>query len=96
MRRGSSGCTAPRRGFNPHPTFLPGDAILTERRYANYRRVSIHTRHFCRVMLDKFGIGETDDYVSIHTRHFCRVMPEFDGSNHSDLAFQSTPDISAG
>ena len=60
--------------FNPHPTFLPGDASCMVRNSRNIRDVSIHTRHFCRVMPRAAQIRGPRDAVSIHTRHFCRVM----------------------
>ncbi len=60
--------------FNPHPTFLPGDAeALLQQGMRS--PVSIRTRHFCRVMLDgllKYAMCAP--LVSIRTRHFCRVM----------------------
>ncbi len=39
-------CTS---GFNPHPAFLPGDAV-DGNDSSRTGRVSIRTRHFCRVM----------------------------------------------
>jgi len=38
-----------RFGFNPHPASLPGDAAKTEAMQTRCR-VSIRTRHRCRVM----------------------------------------------
>ena len=40
------------------------------------QRVSIHTRHFCRVMQEALDAEKRFELVSIHTRHFCRVMRE--------------------
>ena len=41
------------RCFNPHPAFLPGDARLSCGTEADALSVSIRTRHFCRVMLNR-------------------------------------------
>jgi hypothetical protein len=38
-----------KKGFNPHPALLPGDALDGHRASIN-AQVSIHTRHCCRVM----------------------------------------------
>ena len=59
--------------------------------------VSIHTRHFCRVMPIPEDKARVILAVSIHTRHFCRVMLlELDEQRVGRVVFQSTPDISAG
>ena len=42
-------------GFNPHPASLPGDAGAGRMRI-EFRRVSIRTRHLCRVMHRNFEI----------------------------------------
>ena len=38
-------------------------------------KVSIRTRHFCRVMPRRIRGVVANPRVSIRTRHFCRVMP---------------------
>ena len=63
-----------RRSFNPHPTFLPGDALQVGCVGFLGCLVSIHTRHFCRVMPHADAGELVGKEVSIHTRHFCRVM----------------------
>ena len=61
------------------------------------QRVSIRTRHFCRVMLSQVLVGATGErFVSIRTRHFCRVMRKSDGTVRYTIGFQSAPGISAG
>ncbi len=82
-------------GFNPHPAFLPGDAadILNKRCLG---RVSIRTRHFCRVMLSAGNVEAFQHLVSIRTRHFCRVMRRSRRQWADWLKFQSAPGISAG
>ena len=58
-RLGGAETSAPCSGFNPHPTFLPGDASCSIV-FLSIQFVSIHTRHFCRVMpLAWFGTAGT-------------------------------------
>ena len=82
--------------FNPHPTFLPGDAFSLAG-IAIINAVSIHTRHFCRVMRAGGVFNGAARPVSIHTRHFCRVMRLYRrGPAHCQAGFNPHPTFLPG
>ena len=65
--------SAGRRGFNPRPARVPGDAWTGEEANA-FRAVSIRARHACRAMREvRIGLFSTNA-VSIRARHACRAM----------------------
>ncbi len=82
--------------FNPHPAFLPGDAVCLLGTSITEHSFNPHPAFlpgdaicWCTLPIDP---GE----VSIRTRHFCRVMLGVRGSGAGVLMFQSAPGISAG
>ncbi len=82
--------------FNPHPPLLAGDAEAAKIEW-EYSQVSIHTRHYWRVMPTRLFLTPLQVGVSIHTRHYWRVMRgQVFGLGDTLALFQSTPAITGG